>query len=276
MRVGAQPSIVSIKARRWRCSLGKPGRLRQEDRVNLLLLSPEDRLAGDRYRVTGPRLSHLRTVLKPAIGARLRAGLLDGPIGLAELCSMDEEAAELVFEPQGPAPARPSLHLILCIPRPKLLRRLLPELVALGLGRLTLLRSWRVAQPYLSSPLLSPEGYRPLVELGLMQAGCTRPPVIAVERAFKPFVEDRASTISGRKICLHPGAVAPLESLSFPQGPLTLAIGPEGGLVDFELEAFAQAGFQLARMGERVLRVETACVAAISQVNLLCRLGARG
>lgn len=45
--------------------------------------------------------------------------------------------------------------------------------------------------------------------------------------------------------------------------PLSVLIGPEGGLDDGELAAAAQAGFRPVRFGRLVLRTETAAVAVL-------------
>lgn len=69
------------------------------------------------------------------------------------------------------------------------------------------------------------------------------------------------------KLVLHPVA----EPMSTHRPPSTLAflIGPEGGLNDAEIELARSAGFQPARLGPRVLRTETAPVAALSVAQLL-------
>ena len=50
---------------------------------------------------------------------------------------------------------------------------------------------------------------------------------------------------------------------------VTMAIGSEGGWLPYEVDAFERAGFVAISTGERILRVETACVALMAQVDLL-------
>jgi hypothetical protein len=54
--------------------------------------------------------------------------------------------------------------------------------------------------------------------------------------------------------------------------PVEIAIGPEGGWIDRELETFQEAGFQPVRLGPWILRVETAVTAALAQIELLRRV----
>lgn len=109
-----------------------------------------------------------------------------------------------------------------------------------------------------------------------MQARCTREPAVTVEPLFKPFVEDRlpAFTTGATRLVAHPGADRPLASLRLaPDERVVLAVGPEGGWIPFEVDALRTAGFTPVSMGERTLRVETACVALLAQIDLLRRLG---
>jgi 16S rRNA (uracil1498-N3)-methyltransferase len=64
-----------------------------------------------------------------------------------------------------------------------------------------------------------------------------------------------------------PGADVGLPDLPAPTGSLALLIGPEGGLDDRERRAAAEAGFRPIRMGPRILRTETAAIAALALVQ---------
>lgn len=227
--------------------------------MNLLLLFEEDR-RGDRFVVAGRRAEHVRRVLKKHVGDRLRVGLADGPLGEAVIT---EDAEAIALEVRfSTRPAAPNIDLIIAVPRPKSLKKLLPEVTALGVRRIVLVRTWRVDKAYLASPLLEPAGYRPLLYEGLMQAKDTNVPEVVVEPLFKPFVEDRAPAYAEHgAVVLHPDAPAHLAATAPAR---TIAIGPEGGFSTYEVEAFERAGFVRAHLGPRVLRVETAAVAALA------------
>ena len=69
------------------------------------------------------------------------------------------------------------------------------------------------------------------------------------------------------KIVLSPLATKDLKQ--FAQSPLTLAVGPEAGFDAVEEDLLAQKGFVAARLGPRILRTETAALAALAALNAL-------
>jgi RsmE family RNA methyltransferase len=245
--------------------------------MNLILLAPDESGDGRRFRLTGVRARHVVEVLRAEPGQELRVGLLEGPKGRGRVVVLAPDVVELDCEFEREPPPRPLVDLILAIPRAKSLRKLLPEVTALGVDRIVLLRSWRVAKPYLSQSILAPEEHRPLLHEGLMQARCTREPRVVVEPLFKPFVEDRlpAFVVGARAFVAHPGAERTFASARIAASErVVLAIGPEGGWIPYEVAAFERAGFTPVSLGERPLRVETACVALLAQLALVRALAA--
>jgi RsmE family RNA methyltransferase len=241
----------------------------------MLLLEDRDRVSGALFRLTGRRARHVREVLGAAVGRELRVGLLEGPLGSGRVVAASEGAVDLECALEGEPPPRASVDLVLAVPRPRSLVKLLPEVAALGVDRLVLLRSWRVQRPYLTARALEPAVYRPLLHEGLMQARATREPRVSVEPLFRPFVEDRlpALVAGARGLVAHPGATRDLASVRLAAGErVVLAIGPEGGFIPWEVEALEKAGLAPVTMGPRTLRVETACVALLAGVDLLRRI----
>jgi 16S rRNA (uracil1498-N3)-methyltransferase len=53
-------------------------------------------------------------------------------------------------------------------------------------------------------------------------------------------------------------------------GKISLWIGPEGGFAPDEIEKLRQAGAHVVTLGRRILRAETAAMAAVAQILLLC------
>lgn len=119
--------------------------------MNLLLLRPGELLADGTARLRGRRLLHAREVLRLSEGDVLRAGVLNGPLGTAELLRVGED--EMVLRPAltEQPPPRPGVELLLALPRPKALRKILPAAASLGVDRIVLVNAARVEKSYLTS-----------------------------------------------------------------------------------------------------------------------------
>ena len=94
-------------------------------------------------------------------------------------------------------PPRPGVDLVLAVPRPKALRRILAAAASLGVDRLVLLAAARVEKSYLASPVLRPERLRKHLLDGLEQAQDTVLPEVHLEPRFRPFIEDRMDALLG-------------------------------------------------------------------------------
>ncbi|SEL27979.1 RNA methyltransferase, RsmE family [Atopomonas hussainii] len=234
--------------------------------MNLLLLEPDDLISEDRAVLRGRRLRHLHEVHRAEDGDTLRVGLLGGGMGQGQLLSLDEQQAELSFSLTSAPPAKLPLTLILALPRPKMLRRVLQTVAAMGVPRIVLVNSVRVEKSFWQTPFLTPEAIREQLILGLEQARDTVLPDVSLEKRFKPFVEDRLPAMAAGTLGLtgHPGDYpACPRALS---EPVTLAIGPEGGWIPYEVEKLAEAGLNPVQLGERILRVEVAVAALLARL----------
>jgi RsmE family RNA methyltransferase len=234
--------------------------------MNLLLLETEDFVAADRVMLRGRRLQHLNQVQRVQTGDRLRVGCLDGQLGSGTLLSLDGQRAELHVQFDRSPPAKLPLTLILALPRPKMLKRVLQTVAGMGVARLILINSYRVEKSFWQTPLLAEPAIREQLILGLEQARDSVLPEIAIEKRFKPFVEDRLPGLAAGTLGLtgHPGDFPPCPRAV--QQPVTLAIGPEGGWIPYEVELLRTAGLQPVQLGERILRVETAVPALIARL----------
>ncbi len=234
--------------------------------MNLLLLTPEDCPEPGIARLDGRRLKHVREIHKAGVGSTLRVGLLGGLMGEGQVTALSREEMLLKFSLTELPPPRLPLILLLSLPRPKMLKRILQATAALGVTRLVLLNSYRVEKSFWESPWLAPEVVREQLLLGLEQARDTVLPEVLLEPLFKPFVEDRLPALCRNTRCLvaHPGV--PQACPVALNQPLTLAIGPEGGFIPYEVEKLVDTGFEPVHLGPRILRVETAVTALVSRL----------
>ncbi|HVV85048.1 MAG TPA: 16S rRNA (uracil(1498)-N(3))-methyltransferase, partial [Kofleriaceae bacterium] len=165
--------------------------------MNLLLLEPGE-VDGGRARLADRRARHLREVLGVQPGSSVRAGLIGGAVGSATVLAVDGDAIELAVAcDRAPPPPLPVV-LVLAVPRPKVLTRVLEAAAAFAVERIELVNAWRVDKAYLDSPRLAPEALALAMRLGAEQGGSTHLPPVRVHRRLMAFLDEA-----------HPAGVAP-------------------------------------------------------------------
>jgi len=238
--------------------------------LNLVLLTRVERYTDERARLQGSRAAHLIDVMGCEVGRILRVGVVDGPMGEGRVVLVDrhQRIVEIEYQLNQPTPERPRFDLLLAMPRPKVLARILEHVTTLGVGQIVLTRSWRVDKSYFQTALLDPEGHTPHLWAGLEQACDTRLPTVHVFPRFKPLVEDDLDEIlgPGTRLVAHPSATTRAASAFTGTGRAAIAIGPERGWTDYEVDALGACGFTPVSLGPRILRVETACTVALAQL----------
>ena len=216
-------------------------------------------------------MSAMSTARSPA--SACVAGEIDGDIGEATLLSSDIDSVTLVFEPQRPPPQKRPLTVVLALPRPKMLRRMLRTVAEIGVRELHLVncapasrRTRRVEKSFWQSGLLAGATLESYLIKGLEQSVDTVLPRLYLHRGFRPFAEDRLPGLAAtrRALLAHPGADS-----SCPAGDGTrdtlLMIGPEAGFIDFEVVLAQRAGLLPVSLGSRILRTETALSALLGR-----------
>lgn len=230
--------------------------------MNLILLEENDSPLGpsDHFITTlkGRRFEHICNVQQPTVGDSLRVGMLNGDMGCGKVLEQSPTSITLAIELTEAPPAPLPLTLLLALPRPKMLRRTLQTITAMGVKHIILLNTYRVEKSYWQTPWLKPEAIREQLILGLEQARDTMLPKVELKKLFKPFVEDELPALAQDKRCwvAHPDPAAALAATQ--TEPAMLAIGPEGGFIPYEIEKLHLAGFQTLSLGPRILRVENA------------------
>lgn len=236
--------------------------------MNLIILKQQDFVTETQAKLSDRRFEHLVNVQKVKINDILRAGLFNGDMGTARVVKAD--AHEIILETQldTPAPAGLPVTLILALPRPKMLRRILQTVAAMGVKQLHLINSYRVEKSFWQSPWLEPEAIEEQLLLGLEQGVDTIMPDVALHKRFKPFVEDILPGIAVNTLGLvaHPGEHEACPVSLCPSKTVTLAIGPEGGFIPYEVEKLSEAGLLPVSLGDRILRVETAVPVLLSRL----------
>ena len=215
------------------------------------------------------RAEHVFNVLHAETGDKLKTGEINGAIGYGEIIEMNggKITMRLVHEEKS---LEPWVDLILAPPRPRALKRLLPQLASLGVGDIYLIGAKKTEKDFWGATLLKEEIYRPLLIDGIMQAGTSYLPRIFLRRSSRKFfLEEMDSALPSRKrIIAHPYKIEGVErpETPAPNGRLVLAVGPEGGWTDDEVELLVSKGFSPYSLGGRILRTDTALIALLARL----------
>ena len=236
--------------------------------MNLILLEADELSGNGHVILRGARAEHICSVLKKEAGDEIRIGVIDGPTGTGTIQSSSAGAVALQCKLNSETPARPAVDLLLALPRPKVMKRLWAQLAALGVGRIILTNAWKVEKNYFDTHVLDSEFYRPRLIEGLQQAGDTRLPEVSIHKRFKVLIEDELDELfpDGARLAADPRAAVPVRE-ALGRDRVLVAVGPEGGWTEYEVELLKSHGFRSVGVGPRVLRTDTACVALLAVVH---------
>lgn len=246
--------------------------------MNLLLFEPNEIRPDSTVCLKDRRREHIIKILGSRPGDTIRAGVINGPIGSGKVLAIrgNGKNAEVVlrFLPQDNNPECQAVDLILGLVRPIMLKRVLTQVASLGAGRIFLINGNRVEKSFFNASILKNEQYRSFLVQGLEQAKGTRLPKVTIHKRFRPFIEDYIPKIAGdyhRMLVAHPDGIMDLKQAAGTNilGRTLLAVGPEGGWVDFEIKKFVEHSFVPISLGTRILRTDTAVVCLLAQLMLL-------
>ncbi|HRN53506.1 MAG TPA: RsmE family RNA methyltransferase [Gemmatimonadaceae bacterium] len=209
----------------------------------------------------GEDAAHHMRVRRLEVGARLR--LLDGQgtVGEGVLTQLAKRHATVAVEEavlvEPPAP----IHLLLPVADKDRMLWLAEKATELGVTswRPVLFRRSKHVNPRGEGPVFQQKTRARMVS-ALEQSGGAWLPTLYPEATVEHAISARPE---GLGVVLDGGA-APLLDVLGASSPVTLVIGPEGGLEDSEREAFVAAGFKVASIGNQILRFETAAVGGVA------------
>ena len=262
--------------------------------MNRILFEPEE-VVDNRATFGGVRAEHVLNVLHGTVGQVLKTGIVNGRLGTSTIEAIEPLPADpstgralgrITVRCTHETPAlAPWADLLLAPPRPRAMKRLLPQLAQMGVGRIVLVGAEKVEKAFWGAQLLKENIYRPLLLDGLMQAGTTAVPVIQVERSFRHYLEkgrfDADFAAATARYVAHPAKAAatsvparadlPPCAATAPSPshlpPRTLvAVGPEGGWTDEEVARLEAKGFVRLSLGSRILRTDTAVIALLARL----------
>lgn len=223
---------------------------------------------------SGERAAHIVEVLHSQVGDTIKTGEVDGKIGTGIVKKIEAQESKegniytinLELEHNGES-LKPWVDLILAPPRPRVFKRLLPQLAAMGVGDIILVGAKKVEKAFWGATILKEENYHPPLVDGLMQSGTTILPRLELRRNFVKFIKEELDSLypNSTRVVAHPYDA---EMITAPlKGRLLLAIGPEGGWTNEEVELLKSKGFLCRSLGGRILRTDTATIALLAKLN---------
>ncbi len=241
--------------------------------MNMLFLdNGEDSLP---LPLSDPRAGHIINILKKGPGDRVFAGLANGSLGFIKIQAIDNKYIHFFYEHEKEAAELNPIILLLGMPRPIQAKRMLKELTSLGIMELVLSGTELGEKSYLESNFIAKAEYRSTLIEGAVQAGNPRLP--SVEKAWTlkkalTRIEEKYPLLKeagGQLWAMDPyRAKSRFGSACLPEAswrnPLVLAIGSERGWTESEIGSLEACGFSFASLGTRILKTETAAIAAVS------------
>jgi 16S rRNA (uracil1498-N3)-methyltransferase len=234
--------------------------------MNLIIVD-EHEIADNRICLADHRAKHIVKVLHSELGDCIKIGILNGKIGIGKITLIRKKYPFMVeIDPTFTSlpPEKASLDIILALPRPIMMRRIFSQIASLGIDTIHIVNASRVEKSFWSAGIINADEYMEHLIHGLEQAVDTIPPTVKWYRKFRPFIEDSLPEIKNSYsdlLLAHPETEKKLhQCIDEHSKKILLAIGPEGGWVDFEVEKFQEQGFSCFTLGQRILKVDTAVI----------------
>ncbi len=243
--------------------------------MNIILLDREE-ILGDHVTLRDHRAEHVVKVLRASPNDRVTVGIINGKMGSGIIKELEKHKPyhvklKVILDKIVDSPA--PLDIVLALPRPIVFKRIISHLTALGVHHVYVVNAAKVEKSYWESSVVTDDGWRSYMREGLEQAVDTRLVEFSFHRGFRPFMEDVIPAIKKRyaqMLVAHPNSSHDLARVyKAGEQPVLMAIGPEGGWNDYELEQMRCQGFDRFSLGPRILRVETAVTAVHASVMIL-------
>jgi RsmE family RNA methyltransferase len=221
-----------------------------------------------------PRAVHLLKTLHKAVGDSFDAGLIGGNCGRGTIVSLNTLVLSALSFTDPPPPRLP-VCLGVGFARPIQLRRILREAANFGLETVDIYGTGLGEKSYRNTALLEDGGARKAMLEGAIEARDTRLPVVHTYDRVDLWLSGPLGRGPGRRIALDnkspagsffdmdPPSLIGTENDEKAETGFTLAVGSERGWSDPERALLEAAGFTRLSIGNRALRTETACIAAI-------------
>lgn len=236
--------------------------------MNLIVLHRHQFISETSAKLDERQAQHVKNILRGEQHQKLQVGVINENLGtgIIHINSNGIELHDIVLN-KTPPPQLP-ITLLLGMPRPQMIKRILQTIACLGVKELVLFQSSRVEKSFWQSPSARDDAILQNLQLGLEQGVATQLPVVKKFQRFRPFIEDELEQLSknSEKVIAHPGGNTSPTLRPRDDGHVTLAIGPEGGFIEKEVQSFCDLGFNPIHLGSRILKVETAVPVLLAKI----------
>ncbi len=226
---------------------------------------------GAEIELDGDQSRYLGKVLRARIGDRVAVFNGEGPEWPATVLRISRNSVCLALgdsvETGTESPLK--IHLVQGISRGERMDIVVQKATELGVKRITpVITEFGVVKLDPDRAEKRREHWQRVAASACEQSGRTRPPLIDAPLSLKTWFGSKPPS-TDTELILTPAATTSLASLTAPQTKVCVLIGPEGGFSDAEHGDAQVSGFTAVSLGPRVLRTESAAIAALSVMQSL-------
>lgn len=229
-----------------------------------------DHWTSDTATLTGDQAVHLARVLRAEPG-QIFDVVAGGFLHRAEIVRVAEDEVVFTLHEELESDTALPLHLLLAVFKFDHMEWAIEKATELGVSRITPILARRTEKHLAQAAAKRAERWRRIALEASKQSRRTTIPEIAVPTPLKPALEQELSPVhillsETEQATPLAAALAASNRPDRPTGyePVALAIGPEGGWTPEEMAIFVQHNWQPVTLGPRILRAETAAIAAIA------------
>lgn len=245
--------------------------------MNSLLILPSECTQSELATLRGERARYAIDTHGVVEGQPIKIAVLNQGRGEGKILRVTQDLVEVSFTLTLSAIAPVPLSLIVGVPRPQTVKKVVQAAVMFGAQELHFVKSELGEKSYLQSRSLHEDQLQEETIKALEQIWDSRAPSITIHRSLQYFLNNKVGELISQAqetpqcLIAHPGGT-PLTHVGKRAGspPSTIiAIGPERGWSEDEVLAFERIGFHRIGLGERVVRVELALVYLLGQLSAL-------
>lgn len=229
-----------------------------------------DEINGENIYLDGESARHISKSLRMRIGDMLTVTDGNGVDYGCQISAIDRDSVELKICYEKPNTSEPSCRVTIYqgIPKGSKLEDIIQKCVELGVSEIVPTLTIRcISRPDEKSAAKKIQRYQKIALEASQQSGRGIVPKISEIKTISQAVENDDSEL---KIVFYEGGGKPIRDIITPDiKSVSIYIGPEGGFEHSEVEAIESAGGLRATLGKRILRTQTAPVAALTGIMLL-------